>query len=561
MMQFVLLCFPGTPSPSSRFRGRLAGAALLATCLLSVPVRAQIGAPPHPAEADSSPAVRVDDVLQSYVDRAHESNHALQQQQIDLERSFAALREARGAFLPTLDLEARYSRAEGGRSIDFPAGDLLNPVYSTLNELTGAQRFPPTENVSDPFLRKEEQETQLRFEQPIFVPRILHNYRANKHQVAAQKAAVEALKQEVTRDVKVAYFNYLQAQRAVDVLHATEQLTEENLRTNRRLLQRAKVTRDLVLRAKADVMDIRQQRIEAEKDRNLARSYLNFLMNRPLDGPIRKPDEFDQLPVPSETPSTTDVLQTALGSTAGTSRRGVRTSLRSVAEQDLQKLQEQAVEARPELRQLDRSIAAAENGVHVAQASYWPEVVLAVDAGIQGTSYSFEGDNPFVLGSVVLRWNLFNGFRDAARLEQARLREKQLRSRQDEVTQQIRREVEQALEKVRVARTSLAAATERAKAARESFRLTRRRHEEGMTNQVTLVDARTTRTDAELNLSSTRYAYLKRLAQLEYAVGTARPYAASTSVQSSSTGKPARPVEPSDTTRYERFGLEDSRGG
>jgi outer membrane protein TolC len=184
-----------------------------------------------------------------------------------------------------------------------------------------------------------------------------------------------------------------------------------------------------------------------------------------------------------------------------------------------------------------------------------------VDAGIQGTSYSFEGDNPFVLGSVVLRWNLFNGFRDAARLEQARLREKQLRSRQDEVTQQIRREVEQALEKVRVARTSLAAATERAKAARESFRLTRRRHEEGMTNQVTLVDARTTRTDAELNLSSTRYAYLKRLAQLEYAVGTARPYAASASVQSSSTGKPARPVEPSDTTRYERFGLEDSGGG
>jgi outer membrane protein TolC len=519
----------------------LFGAALLASVLASThTARAQ----PADAAADSA------SVLQAYVERALESNHALQQKQIDLDRSFAALREARGAFLPTLDLEARYSRAEGGRSIDVPAGDLLNPVYSTLNELTGEQRFSPTRNVSDPLLREEEQETQLRFEQPIFVPRILHNYRVNKDRVAAEKAAVEALEHEVTRDVKVAYFNYLQAQRGVDVLRATEELVQENLRTNRRLLDRAKITRDVVLRAKADVMDVRQQRIEAERERTLARSYLNFLMNRPLDTPIRTPAGFDELPVPSGTSSDSDLVQVAMGPS---SARGVWNSLQHAAASDLQRLQEEAVAERPELDRLARSIDAAENGVRAAQASYWPEVVLAVDAGIQGTRYTFEGDAPFVFGSLVLRWNLFNGFRDAARIEQAELERRRLQSRRDEVRQLIRREVEQAQEKVQVARTSLAAATERAQAARESFRLTRRRHEEGMTNRVTLVDARTTLTDAELNLSATRYAYLKRLAELEYAVGTARPYAASATAQSRSQSPR---TEPSDTTRYERFGLE-----
>lgn len=533
--------------------------AVLACLAVTPDAGAQGEGPDSRVESDSVT------VVQSYVQQALASNHALRQEEVDLERSFAALREARGAFLPSLDLEARYSRAEGGRTIDFPAGDLLNPAFSTLNDLTGSQQFPQTQNVEEPFLREEEQRTTLRFEQPIFVPKILHNYRANKDRVAAQKAAVEALRREVTRDVKVAYFNYLQAQRGVDVLQATEELTRENLRTNRSLMQRAKVTRDVVLRAKADMLEVRQQRIEAEKDRNLARSYLNFLMNRPLETPIETPSGFDRLPVPSGTPSSTDVVRTALGEPGDAA---VWSTMRDAATNDLSSLQRQAVSNRPELDQLARTIQVAEQGVRAAQADYWPEVVLAVDAGIQGTNYRVDDDAPFVLGSVVLRWNLFNGFQDRSRVEQARLRQRRLESRHDELRRQIHMEVEEAQEQVRVVQTTLAAATERAQAARESFRLTRRRHEEGMANQVTLVDARTTLTDAELNLSASRYEYLKRLAELEYAVGTAGSYAASVGASArvrmrgdASTLPEPTATEPSDTTRYERFGLNPTQAG
>jgi outer membrane protein TolC len=503
--------------------GWVVGALVLAASLALAPIsRAQDGGRSQGTASDST------SILRAYVHRALASNHALEQEQIDLARSFAALRKARGAFLPTVDLEARYSRAEGGRTIDFPAGDLLNPVYSTLNDLTGEQRFPQTENVSVPLLREEEQRTALRLEQPIFVPKILHNYRANKDRAAAQKAAVTALRRQVIRDVKVAYFNYLKAQRGVDVLRATETLTEENLRTNRRLLQRAKVTKDVVLRAEADVADVRQQRIEAEKDRTLARSYLNFLLNRPLDTPIQTPDGFEQLPM-SPAPPSAGVTATI----AGTTGVAVWRRLQAAATRDLHRLQAQAVAARPELERLSRSIEAAEHGVRAAQADYWPEVVLSVEGGLQGERYSVTGDSPFVLGAVVLRWTLFDGFRDEAEVERARLRQRRLESRWAQVREQIRMEVERAQEKVRVARTSLTAAGDRARAARESFRITRRRHEEGMANQVTLVDARTTLTDAALNLSATRYEYLKRLAELEYAIGTAGPYAATAEAPSS----------------------------
>ena len=58
---------------------------------------------------------------------------------------------ARTLFYPTLDLNARYSRANGGRTIDVPVGTLLNGAYSTLNQLTNTRKFPQISDVSTPY--------------------------------------------------------------------------------------------------------------------------------------------------------------------------------------------------------------------------------------------------------------------------------------------------------------------------------------------------------------------------------------------------------------------------
>ena len=70
----------------------------------------------------------------------------LQQQQFALEKSMYALKEAQSLFLPKVSLQADYFLAGGGRTVDFPAGDILNPVYATLNQLTEGNNFPTVEN-------------------------------------------------------------------------------------------------------------------------------------------------------------------------------------------------------------------------------------------------------------------------------------------------------------------------------------------------------------------------------------------------------------------------------
>ena len=87
------------------------------------------------APGDAPVVARITDEL---VAEALESNLGLRAVEANVDQRLAALDGARARFLPTIDLQLRYSRADGGREIEFPVGDLLNPVYSSLNSLLAA---------------------------------------------------------------------------------------------------------------------------------------------------------------------------------------------------------------------------------------------------------------------------------------------------------------------------------------------------------------------------------------------------------------------------------------
>jgi outer membrane protein TolC len=473
---------------------RIAAAASLLLLLAAVllpgsPAAAAVGpAGPPQAPADSPVARPVGVVIDDYVRLALRANRGLLARGLDVERSAAAFAAARARYLPQLALDARYTRAEGGREVELPIAGLVNPIHGALNDLlTGAGRpaqFPQISDQSFPLIRDREQDTRLTLRQPLYAPAIPAAVRASRASLEASEFARVAAARLLKRDVTVGYLDWLQARRAVDIVEASRQLLAENLRVNESLHRNGRITLDQVLRARAELLAVEQQLREAADTRDRAASYLNFLLARDLDAE----------PEPAEPAA--EIAFTL---------------------EDLATLRSRALGSRPELAQAERAVAAAASAIDLAHAARRPTLSLGVDAGTQGERYEFGRGRNFATVSLLLQWNLFDGGARAADLRAARAGERRARTERDELAQQVGLEVQQALDRLETTAASVRTAEARAEAARAAFRIAGRKRDEGVISQVEFIDARSALTSAELNLNLTRFRLLAEQAELDYA--------------------------------------------
>lgn len=443
--------------------------------------------------------------LERYVRMGVEANLELRALALGARRATAEWHEARGHFLPALQVNARYSRSVGGRSFVLPLGDLLNPVHAALNQTLADQGraggFPMIENQTIQFLRDREQDTRVRVTQVIWDPALRNDVRSRRSRAEAGAAGVDATRGRLVRDIKVAYYNYANAGRAVSILDGAVDLVRENERSSDVLFQASLVTRDRVHRARAERLEVEQDRARAETDRVLAASYFNYLLDRAPDAPIEL-DEVD-LTVPKAVRS---------GSLAATGASSATAWIDSLADA--------ALGGRAEIRQLDHAAEAAEFGVQALRGATLPSVALAADAGIQGRDYGFGSGDRFLMASLVVSWNITGWGAERSRVRQASLELERIRTQRDNIARQIALEVESAARNGRLALESLAAARERVHEAAGAFRLVSRRQDEGLATALEFIDARGSLTKAQLNEAITETELLIRLAELDYATGS-----------------------------------------
>jgi outer membrane protein len=225
-------------------------------------------------------------ILDQYVKEALENNLALKQKYSLYEKSVYEKKEAEAFYYPNVRLNARYTVAEGGRTIDFPVGDLLNPVYQTLNILTESENFPEISNQQFYFYRPTEQETKIELLQPIFNPQIYFNARIQTALSEAKKADRDTYKRFLVSEVQKAYYDYLKTVEILELYDQTRSLLEENIRVNEKLFENDKVTVDIVYRSRSELSNHEQRVAEAQKFHHTTAAYFNFLLNRELNSKI-----------------------------------------------------------------------------------------------------------------------------------------------------------------------------------------------------------------------------------------------------------------------------------
>lgn len=415
--------------------------------------------------------------LDSLVTEGLRANLGLSQERLALRRARAEVAAADALRLPGLDFQARYTERSGATT---DIGKLINPALGALNQLLGTPAFPTDVQLALPL----KQETGFRITQPLFQPAIGAGRSAARAMYDVQDASVGASTRRLAADIQIAYLDYLKANRVAELYDSTRVLLDESVRVNEVLLKNGTATPDQVLRARAEREAVAQQQADAGRIVSALRRRVNVLLDRPVES--------------------------ALGILPD-SALGLRLTITADSAVRL------AAGRREELSQVDAAIRAGRAQGRAAGAARLPTLSAAVDYGIQGDRYRVSADRDYLLASVVLQWNLFSGGRTQARQRQASLDVDRLTVRAAEVRSQIEMEVRTAYDAASVAGRSISTAQARVDAARRTFQLVARRYGEGAATLIEYLDARTTRTNADLNLILTTYEFLQRCADLDRA--------------------------------------------
>lgn len=424
---------------------------------------------------------QTDRILGSYIDSALVNNIVLQQKDIAIEDAIYGLEIAKKLFYPTLDFEAQYVSSTGGRNIDLPIGDMLNPVYNTLNMLTQSQSFPQIDNERINFLPRNFYDAKFHIVVPIYNREMVYNRKIKEKQLDLTQYDTDSYKRELVKNVKIAYYTYLQAEEAIRIYESTLDLAKEGKRLNESLLENGKGLPAYVLRAESEVEKVKAMLIAAEQNVDNARAYFNFLLNRNLGAEIEKPGE------------EYDVNQKVI----------MRLSRNNNISQ------------REELKSIDTAIDLMGSLVDIKKSELYPSLNAMVDLGAQAENWEFDSQSRYFMIGMQLNVPIFAWNRRKLEIERAKLSVIDAQLRKEHIHQQLELSSRVSENKLRSDYESYLAAGKQLDAANSYHRLIDRGYREGANSYIEMVDARNQLTESEIGLNINKFKLLSTLAELE----------------------------------------------
>ena len=424
-------------------------------------------------------AANAQGVLDGYLKEGLENNLVLKEKNIELDRSLLALKDAKSYFLPAMEFGGSYTLASGGRTIAFPIGDLLNPVYSTLNQLTGSGAFPQLENVSEQLLPDNFYDARFRTTLPILNTDLNYQKKIREKQVLLSEYELKIYQANLIQDIKLAYYNFCTAHTALGVIESSMGLVAQNLKDNQSLLANGKGLPSAVLRAESEVENINALLIEAESRKRNAAHYLNFLLNRPVQNPVI----FEKQP---EDP----VKLTQL-------------------------LGEEILSGRAELLQIQTAESIQETNLKAGK-NYWiPKINTYADLGSQGFDWTFDQQSRYLLWGLNLSVPVFQGNRNRNQIHRSELGLRSIQNQKTLLSTKLELDLQLTKNQIRTNQAALRSAEKKLESSEAYFRLVDRGFREGANSLIEFIDARNQLTQASLQKTITSYDLLKSIAQLE----------------------------------------------
>jgi len=427
-------------------------------------------------------ASNAQNALDNYIREGLKNNVVLQQKNLSWQQAQQSLQIAKSYFMPSINLMADFTSGEGGRSIALPIGDLLNPVYASLNQITQSDAFPQVENVNQNFFPKNFYDARIRTSVPIFNTDLYVNRNIQGQQVMLKQFEVEAYKRQLVFDIKSAYFLHLGAVSAVRIYESALVLVNKNVEVNESLLRNGKTLPANYLRSRSEAERVKAELNSAQNRAANAKKYFNFLLNKNLDSEIDTSYDFDR----EEFPDTATL----------------------------------SIDSREELQMLRVTKEINLSVLQLNKLAHVPKVNAFLDLGSQASDWQVNDNSRFYLVGVQLSMPLFQGFRNNLNVKQSNLEIQKSQFALNNTTEQLKLSAEVSKNDLETAAQNYVASREQLKSAQSYYNLIEKGYQQGINTLIEFLDARNQITSSQLQQNLRLFEMLIASAKLERETAT-----------------------------------------
>lgn len=385
----------------------------------------------------------------------------------------ALKKEAFTGFLPKLSTSYNYTR-------------LNSEPYTTIYPLPSLTTNPSRLVVGT----QDNYAWASEIRQPLFAGGgILANYEVNRlgHDISLTDRA--ATVQDIVREVKIAYFNILKAEKLVEVARQSVAQLESHLNVARNFFEVGLIPRNDVLLSEVSLANGELSLSRAENGLELARSRFNTVLRREIGAPVRIEDILSYRPY----------------------------------EQTLEQSIAAALENRPEIRGQSLRVDQARSQVKLARSDYFPTISavghyerVGDRPGVNGSDFK-DAESWYVMGQA--SWTFWEWGKTKNRVDAVRSRESQSQDLLANLKDQVILEVKDAYLLLKEAEKQIRVTQKTIEQARENHRINEERYREQVATSTDVLDALTLLTRARSDYATALGNYSIDRARLERAMG------------------------------------------
>jgi outer membrane protein len=391
-------------------------------------------------------------------------------------KSAAQVGEARSGAFPQLYINGSYSRYFLKQVLFLPPNSMINPTdREQALEIGSDNAYIGTAQISQVLFSKK-------LGAAMNIAEAYHDY---------SEQGYRGTRDDIALQVKKAFYNVLLMEKLVEANRQGLGVVKANFENVQSQYRHGTAAEFDLVRAEVQLANTEPLLTSAENGLLLAANALKSLLSLPLETNVRIEGTFTFEEIDSTT---------------------------------IREAQSTAMTANPLLAQLSLQETMLDENISIEKANYWPTLGIVGNYQWMTQTNTFKFSNYFwakmLSVGISIQWSIFDGFRTAARVEEASVDKMKIHFARLKAEEGIKIQIQAAELKMAEAKKRIAGQQKNIQQAEKAVQIAQTRYKNGVGTQLELLDTQVAMTRAQTNYAQAIYDFLVARAEWQYAVGT-----------------------------------------